>query len=177
VYVRTDDARLPELQEIMANSEEVLAGRLLGVDDELGAALAELGTGNSVPGGAYVNVWSGIGSALENNQVLATIVGKLVQQAKLNTTAVEKVNQANMEYVHLKTQFVGLYQNQKAEEMKVTQLGGQVYQLTMLLNQMQQEHQEKNLSALMLPGPGKFVREPVMVNGIPVEDAIEQLQL
>jgi hypothetical protein len=40
---------------------------------------------------------------------------------------------------HLKAQFVGLYQNQKAEEMKVTQLGGQVYQITMLLKQITQE--------------------------------------
>jgi hypothetical protein len=94
------------------------------MEDELGAALAELGTGDNAPGGVYVNVWSGIGSSLEHNQSAATIMGKLVQQVKLNTTAVEKVNQANMESVHLKTQFVGLYQNQKAEEMKVTHLGG-----------------------------------------------------
>jgi hypothetical protein len=45
------NTRLPELQEIMANSEEVLTDWLLGVEDELGAALAELGTSNGVPGG------------------------------------------------------------------------------------------------------------------------------
>jgi hypothetical protein len=152
-YVQMLNARLPELQEIMANSEEVLVGRILGVEDELGAALAELGNGDSVPGG-YVNFWSGIGSAFENNQVVATIVGNLVQQMKLNATAVEKLNQANIEYVHLKTQFVGLYQHQKAEKMKVTQLVGKLYQLTMLLNQMKQEQQKIKLSAPILPRPG-----------------------
>jgi hypothetical protein len=59
-YVQMLNDKLPELQEIMANLEEVLAGRLLGVEDELGAALAGLGSGDSVPGRAYVNVWSGI---------------------------------------------------------------------------------------------------------------------
>jgi hypothetical protein len=140
--------KLPELQEIMANSEDVLTGRLLGVEDKLGATLEELGSGDSITGGAYVNVWIGTGSALENNQAVATIVGKLAQQVKLNATAIEKVNHANMESAHLKTQFVGLYQHQKAEEMKVTQLGGQLYQLTMPLKQMKQEHQQKYMSAL-----------------------------
>jgi hypothetical protein len=176
-YVHMLNDKLPELQEIIANLEEVLAGRLLGVEDELVATLAELGSGDSVPGRAYVNVWSGIGSALENNQAVATIVGKLVQQVKVNATAVEKINHANMESANLKTQCVGLYQNQKAEEMKVTQLGGQLYQLTMLLKQIQQEQQQTQLSASTLPGPGQPGRELVMVNGIPVEDAVEQLQL
>jgi hypothetical protein len=99
-------------------------------------------------------------------------VGKLVQQVKLNATSVEKINHANMESVQLKTQFVCLYQNQKAEEMKVTQLGGQLYQLTMILKKMQNEQQKNQLSAPMLPGPGKSYREPVIVNGIPVEDAV-----
>jgi hypothetical protein len=147
-YVKMLNDKLPELQEIMANWEDVLAGRLIGVEDELGATLAELGSGDSIPGGGgYVTVWSGIGSILENNQAVATIFGKLVQQVKLNATAVEKVNHANMESSHLKTHFVGLYQNQKAEEMKVTQLGGKLYQLTMLLKQMKQEQQQNCTSA------------------------------
>jgi hypothetical protein len=124
-----------------------------------------------------VNVWSGIGSALDDNQAVAIIMGKLVQQVKLNAITVEKINHANIESVQLETQFVGLYQNQKAEEMKVTQLGGKLYQLTMLLKQMQQEQHQNQSSAPTLPGPGNFDREPVMVNGIPVEDSVEQLQL
>jgi hypothetical protein len=47
----------------------------------------------------------------------------------------------------------------------------------MLFNQVQQEQHQKKMSAPMLPGPWQSVREPVMVNGIPVEDAVEQLQL
>jgi hypothetical protein len=176
-YVQMLNDKLPELQESMSNLVEVLAGRLLGVEDELGATLAELGAGDSVPGGPYMNVWSGIGSALENNQAVATISGKLVQQVKLNDTSVEKVNHANMESAHLKTQFVGLYQHQKSEEMKVTQLGGQFYQLTMLLKQIQHKQQHTHLSASTLPVPGQPDQEPVVVNGIPVEDAVEQLQL
>jgi hypothetical protein len=50
-YVQMLNNKLPELQKIMANLEEVLAGRLLGVEDKPGAALAELGSGDSVPGG------------------------------------------------------------------------------------------------------------------------------
>jgi hypothetical protein len=59
------NTKLSELQEVMANSEEALTDRLLGVEDELGATLAELGTVDGVPGGPYVNVWSGVGSALK----------------------------------------------------------------------------------------------------------------
>jgi hypothetical protein len=152
-YVQMLNTRLPELQEIMANSEEVATDRLLGVEDELGAALTELGNGDGAPGGAYVDVCSGIGSALEDNQTVATIVGTLVQQVKLNATSVETANQENVESVHLKTQFVGLYQNQKVEEMKAPQLVGQLHQLTMILNQIQQEHQQHNLRAPTLTGP------------------------
>jgi hypothetical protein len=60
--------------------------------------------------------------------------------------------------------------------MKFTQLGGKLYQLTMLLKQMKQEQQQNYTSASTLPGPGQPDQEPVMVNGIPVEDAVEQLQ-
>jgi hypothetical protein len=137
-YVQMINTKLPELQEVMANSEEALTDRLLGVEDELGATFAELGTGDGVPGGTYVNVWSGLGSAVENNQSVSSIVSKLAHKVQLNATALERVNQANLESGQLKTQFVGLYQSQKAEEVKVTQLGGQLYQLTILFNHMQQ---------------------------------------
>jgi hypothetical protein len=53
-------------------------------------------------GGAYVNVWSSIGYSLENNLAMATIVGKLVYQVKLNATAVARINHVNMESVQLK---------------------------------------------------------------------------
>jgi hypothetical protein len=54
--------KLPELQEIMANSEEVLAGRFLGVEDELGSTLDELGSSDNVPGG-------GIHECLEQHRI------------------------------------------------------------------------------------------------------------
>jgi hypothetical protein len=44
--------RFLELQEIMANSEEEITDRLMWVEDELGAALADLGTGEGIPGGS-----------------------------------------------------------------------------------------------------------------------------
>jgi hypothetical protein len=122
-----------------------------------------------------VNVWSGVGSALEKNQAVAAILSKLAHQVKLNVTALEMVNQANLESGQLKTQFVGLYQSQKSEEMKVTQLGGQLYQPTILLNQMQQE-QQRNMRVPNLNGPNLYGNAPAMVNGVPVEDAVEQLQ-
>jgi hypothetical protein len=61
--------------------------------------------------------------------------------------------------------------------MKVTQLGGKLYQLAMLLKQMKQEQQQNYMSASTLPGTGQPDQEPVMINGIPMEDAVEQLQL
>jgi hypothetical protein len=42
---------LPELQEIISNSEEAIMERLMGVEDELGVELADLGAGDGVPGG------------------------------------------------------------------------------------------------------------------------------
>jgi hypothetical protein len=39
------NTKLLELQEIISISKEALTERLLGVEDELGAALADLGTG------------------------------------------------------------------------------------------------------------------------------------
>jgi hypothetical protein len=51
-YVQMLNTKLPVLQEIMAHCEEALTDRLLGVEDELGATLSELGTGDGVPGGA-----------------------------------------------------------------------------------------------------------------------------
>jgi hypothetical protein len=175
-YVQMLNIKIPELQEITAHSEEALLYRLSGVEDEMGATLAELGTGDGVYGGPYLNVWRGMGSALEINQTVADIVSKLSHQVKLNATALERVNQANLESGQLKTQCMGLYQSQKAEEMKVTQLGGQLYQLTMLLNQMQLE-QQRNTRVPNLNGPNPSGNAPVMANGVPVEDAVEQLQL
>jgi hypothetical protein len=58
----------------------------------------------------------------------------------------------------------------------MTQLGCQLYQLTMLLNQMQQE-QQRNVRIPNLNWQNPSGNTPLMANGVPVEDAVERLQL
>jgi hypothetical protein len=169
------------LQEILFASKTAVSERLLGVEDELGAALADMGTGEGIPGGGYVNMWSGIVAALEDNQAVANLVSKLHQQVKANAgnvgAAMTKANQANLEATTLKTQLVAMYQTQRAEEEKLTRVDGQLYQFTLILNQTQQEFRQHNLASQRLPVGGGSVMGPVMVNGVPVEDAVAQLQL
>jgi hypothetical protein len=68
----------------------------MGVEDELDTALADMGTGEGIPGGGCVNMWSGIGAALEDNQAVANIVKKFHQHVKVNAgnvgTAMAKAN-------------------------------------------------------------------------------------
>jgi hypothetical protein len=71
-------------------------------------------------GWGYVDMWSGIGTALENNQAVANLVGKLAQQVKVNAgnvgTAMAKANRVNTDSGALKTHLVGVYQNKCSEE-------------------------------------------------------------
>jgi hypothetical protein len=126
-------------------------------------------------------MWSGIGATLEDNHAVANLVSKLHQQIKVNDgnvgMAMAKINQAHSEAAALKTQLVLMYQTQRAEEKKLTQVNGQLYQLTLILNQTQQEFQQHNLAPPLLPGTGSPGIGPVMVNSVPVEDAVAQLQL
>jgi competence CoiA-like predicted nuclease len=113
---------------------------------------------------------------------MANLISRLHQQVKANAgnvgAAMAKANQANSEATTLKTQLVGMYQTQRAEEEKLTrQVNGQLYQLTLILNQTQQEFRQHNLAPQRLPGGGVPVMGPVMVNGVPVEIAVAQLQL
>jgi hypothetical protein len=62
------DSKLPELQEIIATPKAAVADRLMVLEDELGEIMANVGSGEDVPGGPYVNIWSEVGTALENNQ-------------------------------------------------------------------------------------------------------------
>jgi hypothetical protein len=71
-YVQILDSKMPELQEITATSKAAVADRLMILEDELGAVMADVGPGDGVPGGPYVNFWSGVGTALENNQAVST---------------------------------------------------------------------------------------------------------
>jgi hypothetical protein len=50
MYVQMLSTRLPELQETLFASKTALSERLVGVEDELGTALADLGTGEDIPG-------------------------------------------------------------------------------------------------------------------------------
>jgi hypothetical protein len=55
-YVHMLDSKLPELHNIIVASKDAMAMHLMSVEDELGSVLADLGTGEDVPGGPYVNV-------------------------------------------------------------------------------------------------------------------------
>jgi hypothetical protein len=50
---------------------------------ELGAVMSDVGPGDDVPGVPYGNVWSGVGTALETNQAVSTLVGKIAQQVTI----------------------------------------------------------------------------------------------
>jgi hypothetical protein len=126
-------------------------------------------------------MWSSIGATFENNQAVANIVKKLDQQVKVNAgnvgTAMAKANQAIADAAALKTQLVGMYQTQRSEEEKLTQVNRQLYQLNMILNQFWQEFWQHKLTPPILSGAGIPGIGPVMVNGVPVEDAVVQLKL
>jgi hypothetical protein len=79
------DSKLPQLHEIIATSKVAVADRLMIFEDELGAVMADVAYGDDVPGGSNVNVWSGVGNALENTQSVATLVERTAQQ--VTTTA------------------------------------------------------------------------------------------
>jgi hypothetical protein len=91
-------------------------------------------------------MWSGIGADLEDNQAVANLVINLHPQVKVNAgnvgTAMAKANQANSDAAALKTQLVGMYQTQRSEDEKLTQVNGQLYQLTLILNQTQQDFRQ-----------------------------------
>jgi hypothetical protein len=89
--------KLPELQKVIAKSKFAMTEMVLGVEDELGDVVAELGSGTEVPGGHYVNLWSDIGLALENNQAAVNLLGRITQvkaTAGSMNQASQRVNQA-----------------------------------------------------------------------------------
>jgi hypothetical protein len=127
------DSKLPELQEIIATSKAAVSDRLVILEDELGAAMADVGSGDDVPGGPYVNVWSGVGTTLENNKAVSTLVGKIAQQVTATAGRLEKLvaksNRVNSEEGQLRAQVLSLNQNQRAEESKTNQIVGQMHNL------------------------------------------------
>jgi hypothetical protein len=83
-------------------------------------------------------MWRDIRAALEDIQAVANIVSKRHQQVKVNAdnvgAAMAKANRANSEAAALKTQLDGMYQTQRAEEKKLTQVNVQFYQLNSAKN-------------------------------------------
>jgi hypothetical protein len=142
-YVQMLDSKLPELQEIIATSKAAVSDRLMILEDDLGAVTTNVGPGDDVPGGPYVNVWSGLGTSLENNQAVATLVGKIAQQVTATAGRLEKLfaksNQVTSEEGQLRAQVLSLNQNQRAEETKTNQIVGQMHTLALLLNQVQHD--------------------------------------
>jgi hypothetical protein len=87
---------------------------------------------------------------------------------------VTKANRVSTEAGQRCTQVVGLSQTQRSEEANVTQISDHHFQLTVLLNQVQQDlHQYKQTLPVNLGAPGP-TSSPVMVQGVPVEDAVDQ---
>jgi hypothetical protein len=156
----------------------------MGVEDELGAVMAERGSRTEIPGGYYVNLWSGIGVALENNQAVANLIGRIAQQVKVTAgsvkQAIQRVNQASVKVASVRAQVVVVSKKQSDEEVKVGPIGGQLLQLNHFLANVQQDLQQhksstggRNLPSSAPPPPVV----PLQVNDTPVEDAVMQLQL
>jgi hypothetical protein len=126
--------------------------RVMGVKDELGAVVAELGSGIEVPGGPYINVWSGLGLALGKNQAVASLMGRISQQVRAIAGTVnqasQKANQASVEVAGVRSQVVQVSKQQRHDEVKVQEFGCHLMQLTQLLVHVQQEVQQcKNVTA------------------------------
>jgi hypothetical protein len=63
-YVQMLDSKQPALQDIIATSKAAGVDRLMIMEDDLGAFMADVGSRENAPGGPYVNVWSGAGNWL-----------------------------------------------------------------------------------------------------------------
>jgi hypothetical protein len=183
-YLVMLDKKLPELQTVMAKYKFEMTEILIGVEAELGAVVAELGSGTEFPEGPYVKARSGLGVALENNQSLASLVGRIHQQVRNIDVSVnqasQKANQASGDVAGVRSQVVQVakHDQRDGEVLNVEQMGGQLMQLTQFLAHVQQEVQQCNNTTtgglLHSSAPPAVSLE---VNGIPVEDAVAHLKL
>jgi hypothetical protein len=90
---------------------------------------------------------------------------------------VAKSNRVTSEEGQLRAQVLSLNQNQRAEESKTNQCFGQMHTLALLLNQVQQDVHQHNLRVPnndVLPEPSPNLMMP---QGVPIEDAVLQLQI
>jgi hypothetical protein len=88
-----------------------------------------------------------------------------------------KANLITTEAGQLCTQVPSLTQTQRAEEANTTQSVAQLYQLSVLLKQVQQDLQQHKLKVpdnVGIPGPSL---NPRMPHGMPIEDVVLQLQI
>jgi hypothetical protein len=114
---------------VSAKSKLYMTERLMGVEvvNELGTIVAELGSGTDLPLCPYVNMWVGLGVALENNQAVENLVRKITQQARATagraTQASQKTNQAGAEVVGAIAQIVIVAKKQRDEEVTGVNLG------------------------------------------------------
>jgi hypothetical protein len=141
-YVQMLDSKLPELQEFIATSKVAVADRLMILEDELGAVMADVGFGDDVPGGPCVNLWSGVGTTLENNQAVATLVEKCAtiheHRGEIEKKLVAKANRMTLEEGQLRAEVFSLKKSQEAKETKTNQIVDQLHTLALLLNKVQQ---------------------------------------
>jgi hypothetical protein len=176
-YITMLAERLLALLEVMVKSRQLTVERSAAMEDDVGAVQKELGDGAGLPGGPYVNVWSGLYDALDNSQTVANLVGKIAQQVRTKAAAMTQItsrdNKASADVVGVRAQITGLEAKQRMDTNKVTQIGSQL--LTSLLGKTQQEHQSHIASCggeWEAPDPGNS-----RVNEILVEDAVVQVQL
>jgi hypothetical protein len=145
--------------------------------------MAELRSRTEVPGGPYINVWSGIGVALENNQEVANLVGCIVQHMKATAGSMNQAsqiaNQSRAEVADIRAEVVMVVVSKKKmdEGFKVRQVGGHLLQITQFLAHVRQEMQQQNHLTRGVTVPSLTPPAvPFQVNDIPVEDALIQLQ-
>jgi hypothetical protein len=121
----------------------------MGFKEDIGAVVAELRSGTEITGGPYVNLWSGLGTSLKNNQTVASLVGRIAQQVRATAGS---LNQASQKAYHasaavfvIRAQVVVVLKKQRYEELKVSHIGGQLMQLTQLVVHFQQEMQQQHV--------------------------------
>jgi hypothetical protein len=175
------DSKLPELQDTIATSKAAVADPLMIMEDELGTVMPDVGSGDDVPGGPYVNFCGGFGIAFENNQVVATLVENIAQRVKVTTgdlsLVATKANRITTGAGQFCTQVASLTQTQRAGEANTTQIVAQLYQLSVMLNRVQKDLQQHKLNVpdnVGIPGPSL---NPRMPHGMPIENAALQLQI
>jgi hypothetical protein len=171
--------QFPILQEVIVRSRQISAERSTSVEDEVGAVQAELGNEAEAPGGPYVNTWNGVSATLDTSQTVSYMLGRIAEKVKKMMAAPNQVtlraNKGSSEVGGVRSLVTGLEVKQRAEANKSEEIRGHIYQLTVMLVALQQEQRSHIAS---FGGTHQVTAtSSSMVNGIPVEDVVAQLQL